>query len=308
MKGHTNVEHRRLGRSDLTVSSISMGCVTLGRELDREGSFAVLDRAWERGITLFDTAEAYAAGGSETMLGAWLADRRARDQIVLATKVSAPLSAQRVRESAAASLRRLQTDRIDLFQLHGWDAQVPLEETLDALTALVRSGQVRHVGCSNVAAWQLAKMLIDSAQRGSVRMTSVQPPYNLVQREIEPELLPLCRDQEVAVLSYSPLGAGFLSGKYQRGGAVPRGTRFDVIPGHQPLYFTPTGYRVMEGLERLAAATGQPMVQLALAWVLRRPGVTSVLIGARTPEQVDQAFAAQQLKLPDDVLDQLDTL
>ncbi len=302
------MQYRRLGRTDLEVSSIGMGCVTFGREIDQAASFAVLDRAFEQGITLFDTAEAYSEGGSEIVLGNWLADRRVRDRVVVATKVTAPLTGQRIGRSVDESLRRLQTDRIDLFQLHVWDDAVPLDETLAALDRAIREGKVRYVGCSNWTASQLGKALSLSQQFGYVRLESVQPPYNLVQREIEPDLLPMCLEQQIGVITYSPLGAGFLTGKYSRGGEVPHGTRFDVIPDHQPIYFTRDGFRILERLRQLADERGQSMVQLALSWVLNRPGVTSVLVGGRKPKHVDQAIAAQQTPLAADIRDRLERL
>ena len=302
------MQYRQLGKTDLQVSSIGMGCVTFGREIDRDKSFAVLDHATERGITLLDTAEAYAAGESEVVLGEWIADRGVRDQIVLATKVAGSLTAKAVIDSAEASLRRLRTDRIDLFQLHNWDNVVPVEETLDALGRLVQQGKARYCGCSNWAAWQLGKALLSVPTVGAVRMESVQPPYNLVQREIEPDLLPMCVDQQVGVLAYSPLGAGFLTGKYRRGGEVPRGTRFDVIPDHQPIYFTDAGFRIMEGLRQTARELGRSMIDVALAWVIGRLGVTSVLIGARHPNHVDQAFEAERAGLSDELAERLGRL
>lgn len=299
------MEYRSLGNTDLQVSSIGMGCVTFGREIDCDTSFAVLDHAFERGITLFDTAEAYAAGVSETVLGEWISERGLRDKIVLATKVSGTLTRERVISSAEESLRRLKTECIDLFQLHNWDEETPLEETLAALSTLVEQGKVRYVGCSNWQAWQLAKSMLTSQE---VRMQSVQPPYNLVQREIEPDLLPLCVDQQVGVISYSPLGAGFLTGKYRRGGEVPLGSRFEVIPGHQPIYFTDHGFAVLERLERFAAETGRSMIQLALAWVISRAGVTSMLIGARDTSHIDQAFEAERAAENSELRAQLDAL
>jgi aryl-alcohol dehydrogenase-like predicted oxidoreductase len=291
------MQHRPLGRSGLTVSSIGLGCVTFGREIDRETSFAVLDHAREQAITLFDTAEAYGGGRSETVLGDWLAARRSRDDIVLATKVSGELTRERVLTSAEDSLRRLRTDRIDLFQLHNWDDATPLDETLSALDLLVQQGKVRAIGVSNWNTWHLCKALLRAATHGGMRIESVQPPYNLVQREIELDLLPLCVDQQIGITSYSPLGAGFLTGKYRRGGKVPQGTRFDIIPGHQPIYFTDPGFRVLEGLRDLSRETGRSMIDLSLAWVLSRPGITSMLIGARSPAHVDQAVAAEQAGL-----------
>lgn len=286
------MEQRELGRSGLRVSAIGIGGATFGREIDERAAFAVLDRALERGITLVDTAEAYSAGASETIVGRWLAGRGARGQVTLATKVSGALSAERVRSSCEASLRRLGVEAVDLFQLHRWDPEVPLEETLGAMDELLRAGKARAIGCSNYAAWQLAKALWRQEARGLARFESVQPVYNLADRRIEHELLPLCADQGVGVITYSPLGAGFLTGKYRRGGEVPQGARFDVVPAHQEIYFTAARFRTVEGLRAIAEEAGRPMAHLALAWALGRPGVTSVLIGARTPAHVDQGLAA----------------
>jgi len=290
------MEYRQLGNTDLNVSSIGLGCVTFGREIDRETSLDILDHALERGITLFDTAEAYAQGASENLLGHWIADRGVRDRIVLATKVSGVLTKDHVIQSAEASLRRLQTDHIDLFQLHNWDDATPLSETMDALNTLVETGKVRTIGCSNWTAWQLATSLLLCQSAGLRSIQSVQPPYNLVQREIESDLLPLCAKQQIGVVSYSPLAAGFLTGKYRHGKPVPAGTRFDVIPAHQPIYFTDHGYAALDRLERAAERTQRPMIQLALAWALNQANITSVLIGARKTAHVDQAFEAEHME------------
>lgn len=290
------MEYRRLGQSDLSVSSIGMGCVTFGREVDPQSSLVIMDHAFEQGITLFDTAEAYAQGASERVVGEWMKTRQARDKVVLATKISGQLTRHRIVASAEASLKRLQTDRIDLLQTHVWDESTPLEETLGALTTLVQQGKVRHIGCSNYSAPQLTAALALSNTAGVSRLVSVQPPYNLVQRNIEADLLPLCAAENIGVISYSPLAAGFLTGKYRQGAAIPSGTRFDVIPGHQDIYFTAHGYQVLEKLDAESQATGKSHVQLALSWVLDRPGITSVLIGARNIDQIDQAIGSRTKK------------
>lgn len=283
---------RRLGHSDLLVSSIGMGCVTFGREIDSVTSYAVMDYAFENGITLFDTAEAYAAGESERVVGTWVTSRKCREQIVLATKVNGRLTAERIINSVESSLQRLQTDRIDLLQMHVWDSNTPLEETFAALTKVVHQGKVRYVGCSNYSDSQLAAALNLSREQGLVRLASVQPPYNLVQREIEKELLPLCDREHLGVISYSPLAAGFLTGKYLPGKKVNPGTRFDVIPGHQAIYFTDHGYQVLKELQEQSTRTGKALVQCALEWVFRQPLLTSVLIGARSTAHIDQALLA----------------
>lgn len=300
------MQYRTLGNSDLKVSSIGMGCVTFGREIDRETSFEVMDHALERGITLFDTAEAYAGGASERVLGEWIARRKVRERIVLSTKVSGTLTRDRVISSAEESLQRLQTDRIDLFQLHSWDGESPLEETLSGLTELVERGKVRAIGCSNWSAWHLCKALLIIERQGLAPLVSIQPPYNLVEREIEADVLPLCADQGIGTITYSPLAAGFLTGKYRRGREIPKGTRFDVIPDHQDIYCNEHGYASLSRLDEAAAQTGRSLIQLAMAWVFSQPNITSVLIGARNTSQVDQAFQAAEASLDRELLNQLE--
>jgi aryl-alcohol dehydrogenase-like predicted oxidoreductase len=302
------MEYRRLGRTDLYVSSIGLGCATFGREIDQATSFAVMDRALERGINLIDTAESYAEGRSEEIVGHWLADRGVRERVVLATKVHGRLTRQRVLTSAEASLRRLQTDRVDLFQVHNWDAETPLEETLEALHMLVEQDKARYIGCSNYAAWQLCKALWRQDVNSLARLESVQPNYNLIVRDIECELLSLCADQEVGVITYSPLGGGFLTGKYRQGNGIPIGTRMDVVPLMQEIYFHEVGFRIMEGLRVKAAELGSTMVLLALAWAMGQPGITSVLAGARSVDQVDQAFQAQAMNMPPELRAELSAL
>lgn len=302
------MEYRQLGRTDLQVSSIGMGCVTFGREIDEQTSFEVMDRAMEHGITLFDTAEAYANGRSEEVVGAWMATRNTRNRVVLATKKTPPSTPEALLASVETSLRRLHTDTIDLYQLHAWDQSTPLEATLETLDRLVRSGKVRYLGCSNFAAWQLSKSLRLSDSIGWARMESAQPNYNLVIRDFEKELLPLCADQQMGVISYSPLGAGFLTGKYRRGAPEPEGARFNILPAHQNIYYHDAGFRIMEGLRQRADKTGRTMSDLALAWVIGQPGITSVLIGARHTEHIDQAFSAEKMGLTAELRDELSSL
>lgn len=298
------MEYRPLGQSDLTVSSIALGCVTFGREINRDASFAVLDYALARGITLLDTAESYGAGASESVLGEWFEARGTRDKVVLATKVGLPLTADAIETSLAHSLRRLRTDRLDLFQFHAYDAVSPLEETLNTMQAAVQRGQVRWPACSNYSGEQLARVVEFQRQQGWPAMASVQPMYNLVHRQIEQTLLPTCAALNVGVMSYSPLGAGFLTGKYGMGDRIPPGTRFDVKPGHKRHYFTEAGFAAVRRIEGASTRLGVPMAELAIAWVMSRPGVTSVLIGARSIEQIEQALAAR--KLADEMGDRLD--
>ncbi len=302
------VEHRLLGTSGILVSSIGLGCVTFGREIDADTSFRVMDRAFEHGVNLFDTAEVYGEGASEQIVGQWLTARGHRESVVVATKVHLPLTRGHLLASTEQSLKRLKIDRIDLLQLHSWDEVTPLDETLEALDALVKQGKVRAIGCSNFTAEQLVQCLVYQRTCEQQQLVSIQPRYSLVCREIEMDLLPCCERCEVGVISYSPLGAGFLTGKYRPESAVPAGTRFDIKPGHQRIYFNDRAFRVVEALNACAKKWNVPAVRLALAWVMRRPTITSVLIGARTPEHVDQAVDAQRLDLTGEMQDELNLI
>jgi 1-deoxyxylulose-5-phosphate synthase len=295
------MEYRKLGKTELNVSAIGMGCVTFGREADEATSFAIMDHAVAMGINLFDTAEAYARGASEETVGRWLKARPTRDKIILATKAAPPLGRERLLTAVENSLRRLQTDVIDLYQLHAFDANVPLEETLEGLNQLVEQGKVRYIGCSNFAAWQLCKALWLADRNGWARLESIQPNYNLAIRDIEAEILPLCADQEIGVISYSPLGAGFLTGKYTQSWTAPAGSRFDRIPDHWAIYDNAASMGRMERLRSKSQETGVSMIHLALAWVLGQPGITSVLVGGRTISQLDQAFEAAEMGMTDEL-------
>ena len=302
------MEVRQLGKSELQVSSIGLGSVTFGREIDAQTAYSIIDYALEREINLIDTAEAYSAGGSEAVLGEWLSRGSNRQKVVLATKIGPPLGEERIQQVAEDSLRRLQTDVIDLYQLHSFDDNTPIEETLEALDRLVEQGKVRYIGCSNFAAWQLCKAMWKAEVNGWAAMVSVQPNYNLAVRDIEAELLPFCADQNLGVISYSPLGAGFLTGKYHKTWTAPKGTRFDVIPDHWDIYENDLSMRRMEGLRTVAAETGISMVQLALAWAIGQPGITTVLIGCRKLSHVDQAFEAEAMGLSTELRDRLNGL
>ena len=302
------MEIRQLGNSELHVSSIGLGSVTFGREIDAETSFSVIDYAMDRDINLIDTAEVYSAGGSEKVLGQWLSRSSNRQKVVLGTKIVPPLRRERILQVAEESLRRLQTDVIDLYQLHAFDASTPFEETMDALNTLVQQGKVRYLGCSNFDAWQICKALWIADVNGWAPMVSVQPNYNVAIRDIETELLPFCADQNIGVTSYSPLGAGFLTGKYTKTWTAPKGTRFDVMPDHWDIYENDVSMRRMEGLREVASETGISMVQLALAWAIGQPGITSVLIGCRTTSHIDQAFQAEEMGLTQEIRDRINAL
>jgi len=302
------MEYRRLGRTDLKVSSIGLGCVTFGREIDRDASLAVLDHALERGINVFDTAPVYGEGSSEAILGEWMADRGVRDRVVISTKASLPLEREAILASAEESLRRLRVEQVEILKLHTWTDDTPLEEMLGALDTLVKTGKVRYIGCSNYDGAQLAQALQRQSELGYDRMEVVQPMYNLAHREVEEDLLPLCAKEEVGIISYSPLGAGFLAGKYRAQGPVPEGTRFDIKPGHQDIYFGDRGFEVVERLRAKSEEIGLSMVQLALSWVFDHQTWETVLVGGRRPDHVDQAFEAEARKLDPELLAELDAM
>lgn len=271
-----------------------------GEKTDPAEARRIIDRALDAGVNLIDVADVYAGGESERIVGAALQGRR--HAVVLATKCGRRtdsgegLSRRHILQAAEASLRRLGTDYIDLYQVHLWDPAVPLEETLGALDELVRQGKVRHVGCSNWAAWQLMKSLWISDRHGWTRMESVQPRYNLVYREAGLELLPACLDQGVGVLAYSPLAGGILTGKYLAG--IPAGARGFNNPNWQKLRLTPAARQAAQAVVDAAAALGRPPGQVAINWVLAHPAVTAALVGPRTLEQWEEALGAAGWTLP----------
>jgi aryl-alcohol dehydrogenase-like predicted oxidoreductase len=240
---------------------------------------------------------------SEKIIGRWLHATGARKQVVLQTKTLANRR-EAVAEAIQGSLERLQTDRIDLYLLHKFHDDVPLEETMEPIATAMRAGAIGAAGCSNLSARQLQGALEASRKQGFPRFEVTQPMYNLVAREIEPEFLPLCRREDVGVIGYSPLGAGFLSGKYH--GSIPTGSRFDVIPGHTDLFFNERNFAVVRKLACLAERVKIPMVKLAMAWALRNPDLTAMLIGARTTDHIDNAIEALGMELPQEFFDEMD--
>jgi 1-deoxyxylulose-5-phosphate synthase len=308
---------RRMGKTGLKVSEICLGTMTFGHQCDEKCSFAILDKAAGRGVTFIDTADAYpvpptpeTAGRTEEIVGKWLQGRR--DQFVLATKCrfrvgtaanDEGLSRHHILKAAEDSLRRLRTDYIDLYQAHSPDPETPLEETLRAFDDLVRQGKVRYVGCSNYPAWQVAIALGISRQHGWIPFDCVQPRYNLLFRDIEAELLPLCRDQGLGVIVYNPLAGGFLSGKYQAPDRLVPGTRFTLGKTgdlYRQRYWHQAQFDVVEQLRQFFQARGKSLVQVAVAWVLAQSGITSAIVGASRAEQLDDSLAAVDLKLDAD--------
>lgn len=286
-----------IGSAGMRVSSIGLGCVTFGREIDEAAAHVLLDYAYARGVSFFDTAAAYGQGASERILGDWLASRRpAAGSVGIATKILPPYEPVHIEESVVGSLERLGVPAIDLLYLHRWDATAESPAALGALHSLVQVGKVRVLGASNYSMSQLATAVTLQAQHGFARFRVVQNNHNLAVSDVSPEFREFCAALEVAVVTYSPLGAGFLTSKHQRG--VSPGSRFALVPGHQDVYFHEPAYRRLARLEAVAARTGHSQAHLALAWALHQPGVTSVLIGGRTPAHLDQALAAQAFDDP----------
>jgi aryl-alcohol dehydrogenase-like predicted oxidoreductase len=311
---------RNLGRTGLRVSALCLGGNTFGWTTDQPASEAVLDAYVEAGGNFIDTADVYArwvpgnsGGESETALGKWMAARKNRQAVVIATKVMGPmgpgpndtgLSRQHIAAGVEASLRRLQTDYIDLYQAHWDDRQTPLDETMRAFDDLVRQGKVRYVGCSNYVAWRLTRALWDSDKRGLVRYESLQPKYNLVFRdEYERELEPLCLEQGVGVIPYSTLGSGFLTGKYRRDGALPTTAR---AGGVQKTYMTDRGFAVLDAVGEVAAKTGATPAQVSLSWLAHRPGITAPIASATSPVQLKELIGGIELRLDDEATATLD--
>jgi aryl-alcohol dehydrogenase-like predicted oxidoreductase len=315
------MEYRALGKSGLRISALTMGTMTFGGRggFASVGSTGVdqarrqVDMCLAAGVNLIDTADVYSGGLAEEIVGEVLRGRR--DEVLLATKVRMPmgrgpndagLSLHHVISGCEASLRRLGTDHIDLYQVHEWDGQTPLEETLQALDLLVASGKVRYVGASNYASWQLMKALGTAERLGLPQFVSQQIYYSLQAREAEYELIPLAVDQGLGVLVWSPLAGGLLSGKYGRGHEAPAGSRQLTDWGEPPVYDQEGLYDTIEVLIKIAEQHGVSAAQVALAYTLGKPAVTSVIIGARTDEQLADNLAAASLVLSDDDRAQLD--
>jgi aryl-alcohol dehydrogenase-like predicted oxidoreductase len=315
------MDYRQLGNSGLKISALTLGTMTFGGEgnfaqigsTDVEGARRQIDMCHDAGINLIDTADMYSRGRSEEIVGEVLEGRR--DDFLIATKVRFPmgedsnaagLSRHHVIEGCEASLRRLRTDHIDLYQVHEWDGVTPLEETLGALEYLVASGKVRYVGVSNYAAWQVMKSLGIAAREHLPRFVSQQVYYSLQERSVEYELVPMALDQGLGTLVWSPLAGGLLSGKYRRGQDAPEGTRHVGEWDEPPVYDEDKLYDTIDVLVEVAEARGVSAAQVALAWLLTRPSVSSVVIGARTDEQLADNLKAAELELSDDELGRLD--
>jgi 1-deoxyxylulose-5-phosphate synthase len=320
------VEHVPLGRTGLRVSELCLGTMTFGLQCDEPTSVAILDEAFAAGIDFLDTADVYPLGGdletrgrTEEIVGRWLKGKR--NEVIVATKCLAPMgpkpwqqgmSRKHVLGAIDESLRRLGTDYVDLYQLHGDDPGTPIDEALEALDTVVRSGKARYVGVSNWLAYRLARAVGRSEARGLVRFDSVQPRYNLLFREIERELLPLCLEDGIGVIPYNPIAGGLLSGKHGGASTEPDpGTRFMLGKAaglYQRRYWKDREFATVEALKPLAAEAGVSLVTLAVAWVAAHPAVTSPIIGASRPAQLADSVAATKVHLDADLKARLDEL
>ena len=319
------MRHVRLGRTGLPVSRLCLGTMTFGLQCDEPASAAIMDRAAAGGITFFDTADVYPVGGgpetvgrTEEIVGRWLAPRR--HDVVIATKCSGAMSGRpwdrgtsrkHILDAIEGSLRRLRTDYVDLYQLHHPDAATPIDETLRALDDVVRAGKARYVGCSNFAAYKVARALGRSEVLGVCRFDSVQPRYNLLFRQIERELLPLCLEEGIGVIPYNPIAGGLLSGKHRREAGPTAGTRFtlgNAAERYQDRYWHEREFATVDALRPLAQEAGLPLAGLAVAWTLAHPAITSAIIGASRPEQLDDLLVAVEKPISADLKARLDEL
>lgn len=324
------METRLLGTSGITASRLGLGCVTFGREVDESVAFEVMDYAFEHGIRLFDTAEAYGGGeaqayrrdvygiddkrevseelhSSEKIVGRWLLSRGVRDQLVLVTKVSTNFTQAHLFDALSQSLSRLQTDHVDVYLLHSFDSGTSIEESVRALDGIMHQKMSRTVGFSNYTLTQTQSFLNATDVMHLSKPEVLQLPYNLLERGIESDILPLCCSRQIAVLGYSPLAAGFLTGKYSSNStSIAPGSRFHVIPGHVDYYFKEPNFLAVERLLLLSRRVGIPPQRLALAWALHRHDIGTVLIGARTIDHLRNGLAALAMRLEPELLHQLD--
>lgn len=319
------MKYTRLGRTGLQVSRLCLGTMTFGLQCDERTSVAIMDKAFASGVTFFDTADVSPLGGTaetvgrtEEIVGRWLHGRR--DRIILATKCFGRTGPNRwdqgnsrkhILDAVDASLRRLNTDYIDLYQLHGPDPETPIDETLRALEDVVRAGKVRYVGCSNFMAYQVARAIGRSEAMGVVRFDSVQPRYNLLFRESERELLPLCREEGIGVIPYNPIAGGLLSGKHNREAGPEEGSRFTLgtaAERYQERYWHERMFETVEQLRPIANDAGMTLPEMAVSWVLANPAITAPIIGASRPEQLDDTVRAAETPMNAELKKTLDVL
>jgi len=314
------MEYIRLGNTGLKVSKICLGCMTYGKPTERwpwaleeEQSRPFIQKALELGINFFDTADVYTNGASEEVVGRALRDFASRDEVVIATKVHGPmgtgpndkgLSRKHIMSAIDASLKRLGTDYVDLYQIHRWDYETPLLETLEALHDIVKAGKARYIGASSMFAWQFAQALYTADLHGWTRFVSMQPQYNLVYREEEREMLPLCQDQQIAVIPWSPLARGLLTGKRTKGGGETERARTDAFG--KSIYTRDDDFNISNLVNDVAGERGIPNAQVALAWLFSKSVVMAPIIGASKPGHLEDAVGALAVKLSEEEIRRLE--
>jgi len=310
------LEQRNLGRAGLIVSAVGLGCNNFGSRVDMAATRAVVHKALDCGITFFDTSDTYGEGGaSEEYLGRALAGHR--DEIVLATKFARPMdregrlqgaSRRYILSAVEASLKRLNTDRIDLYYQHIADPRTPIEETLRALDDLVRQGKIRYIGCSTLSAWQVVEAHWTSTHFGLERYVACQERYSLIERELDRELMPVIQSYGLGLIPFSPLANGLLTGKYRRDAPLPAGARLATTPRTAERYLTEANWAAVERFSAFCAARGRSLLELAFSWLLHRPAVASVIAGATAPEQVAANVRAAEWALSREDMDEIDRL
>lgn len=300
------MDYRKLGRTGLKVSALWLGTANFGREVEATQGTALMNRAYEAGITCIDTANVYSRGLSEEIVGAWIAERGLRQKLVLATKVFAAmgdgpndrgLSRRHIMEQVDASLRRLRTDYIDLYQTHSPDPNTPIDETMRALDDLVHAGKVRYLGCSNYSAWQVMRAAWAADSLKLYSFVSVQPRYSLIWRDPESELFPMCQELGLGAITFSPTGGGLLTGRYRRDSTIERGSRFAAVPAYKDMFWTEASFRLVDGLLEYARQRAVGAAELAIAWVAGHPAVTAPIIGVHTIDHLEQALRSLEIKL-----------
>ena len=298
------MQYKKMGRTGLKISEITLGTMIFGQQVDEDESLKIMDLAFEKGINSFDTADGYAGGRSEEIVGKALKNKR--HSVVLASKVASKqgpglndsgLSREHILQAVENSLRRLGTDYLDIYYAHHPDPTTPIDETLRAFDSLVQQGKVRYAACSNYRAGQLVRGLAVSEQRNLARFDCIQTVYNLITRDIETELLPTCADEGVGVVVYNPLAAGLLTGKHKATEPPPPDTRFGQNPMYLERYWSPVNFTVVEHLKQIALANNRKPAQFALAWVLGNPGIASAIVGASSAAQLAENLGALDVKL-----------
>ncbi len=309
------MEYRRLGRAGLKVSRMSLGTNNFGRDVDESTSIRVIRKAMDVGINSVDGANVYTQGRSEEIIGK--AIHGDRERFVVATKLGhdvgegptdSGLSRKHILWQLSVSLKRLQTDHVDIYYMHRFDPATPLEETLKTFDQLVRDGKILYLACSNFTVENMRAVIDVSERLGLEKIVALQPPYNLLNRDAEKELLPFCKENELGVITYSALAGGFLTGKYAEGAAAPAGTRGALYPRFWGRMNKPENYAMVEKFKTLASSAKMPLSQLALNWIAKNPVVTSMIVGASSPEQVEENARQLEEKPPEDVMAKLDAI